>query len=472
MPTNIFSGLTAASSALAGLQSIVPQVKNLATQIQPFCYCIAFVMLVVGTMRGFLRNDTQHLFSNLVRVVILVALIGSWPTIENAVNNAVNSFCNLQVGSNFFSSTSSNSSGRLNLAWLEATIAQKAAGINVSQPGWETALSWALSPISHLLNLVLYGTYLLTLLLCDLIAVGMNLLQQCIIILFDLYVPIGFAEFSIPSLRGQAETFFKAYVGLQCWPIGWIFANIVAVALLNGLAPPSPENAAAIVIAIVLCIPVILWIVIGYVLAPFYVQKVVIRGGTELQAFAGAMISAVGGTSGAVYGGAFGMAKRATLGLNQGIGAIKYPINNWGSGSQQNNNAGNQDNSSNGQQGSGIDDALGSLLPEYRDIEESGGSNGGAADRARNLGVRGLSKAMDAGEFAARTAGNMANTLGALVADASGNRIGPERGFSLPRMQRNSSNRSSRRAANYLNQSTPNQSNPDPSDLNSQFPND
>jgi hypothetical protein len=466
MPTSIFSGLTSVSSALAGLQSIVPQIKSLATQIQPFCYCIAFVILVFGTMRGFLRNDTQHFFSNLVRVVILVALMGSWPAIEYALNNAVNSFCNLQVGSNFFASTSSNSSGRLNLAWLETTIAQKAAGINVSQPGWEIALSWALSPISHLLNLVLYGTYLLTLLLCDLIAVGMNLLQQCIIILFDLYVPIGLAEFSIPSLRGQAETFFKAYIGIQCWPIGWILANIVAVALLNGLTAPSPENAAAIVIAIVLCIPVILWIIIGYVLAPFYVQKVVMRGGAELQAFAGAMISAVGGTSGAVYAGAFAMGRRATQGLSQGIGAIKYPIGSGVSGAQQNNNAGNQDNGSNGQQSIGIDDALGALLPGYRQIEGSEGSNGGAADRARNLGVWGLTKAMGAGEFAARTAGNMADTLGALVADSSGNRIGPERYFTLPRMQRNSSNRSSRRAANYLNQSTPDLSNPNPSDPN------
>jgi hypothetical protein len=164
------------------------------------------------------------------------------------------------------------------------------------------------------------------------------------------------------------------------------------------------------------------------------------------------------------------MAKRATLGLSQGIGAVKYPINNWGSGAQQNNNSGNQADNSNGQQGGGIDDALGAFLPGYRQIE--GGSNRGAADGARNLGIWGLTKAVDAGEFAARTAGNMADSLGALVADASGNRIGPERNFSLPRMQRNSSNRSSRRAANYLNQSTPNQSNPDPSDLDIQSPND
>ena len=460
MPTAMFSGLTAVSSALAGLQSVIPQIKSVASQIQPLCYCIAFVMLVFGTMRGFLRNETQHLLGNLVRVVILVALMGSWPAIENALNNAVNAFCNVQVGSNFFASTSPNSSGRLNLTWLESTIQQKAAGINVAQSGWETALSWALSPISHLLNLVLYGIYLLVLLLCDFIAIGMNLLQQCIIIFFDLYVPIGFAEFSVPSLRGQAETFFKAYLGVQCWPIGWILANIVAVALLNGLTPPSPENAVAIVIAIVLCIPVILWIVIGYVLAPFYVQKVVMRGGAELQAFAGAMISAVGGTSGAVYGGVFGLGRSAALGINQAVGAIKNPIGKGISPSKSTNNASSQGNGSSGQQAAGTDDALGDLLPGYRYIEETGGSNGGTADRARNLGVWGLTKAIDAGEFAARTAGNMANTLGALVADASGNRIGPERNFCFPQTKRNSPNRSSRRAANYLKQSTSNQSNP------------
>jgi hypothetical protein len=291
----------------------------------------------------------------------------------------------------------------------------------------------------------------------------MEVLQSCILVFLGLYVPIGFAEFSIPSLRGQAAAFFKAYIGVQCWPIGWVFVNVVTIALCQNLIAPNQENLGELLIAILWCIPVLLWVVIGHVLAPFYTQKIVVRGGAELQAFAGAMISAVGGTSGAFYGGAFGLGKRATLGLSQGIGAIKYPIANARSGARQSNSSGNDGNNSDGEQGSGIDDMLGTFLPGYRGIEGSGGSNGGAAGRARNLGVWGLTKAMDAGEFAARTAGNMANTLGSLVADASGNRIGSE-SFSLPRKQRNAPNRSSRRAANYLNRSTPQQSNPDPSD--------
>ena len=476
MPTTVFSSLTNLTSFASSLTQIIPNIQNLASQLQPFFYCIAFVLMVFGSMRGFLHNDTQRFFGNLLRVVILIALMGSWPAIKGAASSAVNALCTVQVNSNLFSGTNitglglqtNSGTGQLNVSALESVIMQK--GLAQLNPSLQQTIINFFNPVTHYLCMILYAIYLLALVVCQLIVAGMNLLQQCVVMLFDLYVPIGLAEFSVPNLRGQAEAFFKAYLGVQCWPIGWILANVVTVALFNCLIPPAAENAIAIVLAIVVCIPIVLWMVIGYVLAPFYVQKVVMRGGAELQAFAGAMISAVGGTSGAVYGGAFGMAKRATVGLSQGIGAIKYPINNWGSGSQQSNNTGNQGNSSNGQQGSGIDDALGSLLPRYRDIEESGGSNGGAADRARNLGAWGLTKAMNAGEFAARTVGNMADTLGALVADASGNRIGPEKGFSLPRMQRNPSNRSSRRAANYLNQSTPNQSNPDSSDPNQSVP--
>lgn len=461
MPSNLFSGV---ASFLSGLLKVIPGINSVAGQVAPYFVCVAFLLLVFGCMRGFLQNDTRHFFGNLARVVILIALIGNSQTLESAIESAVNAFCNLQVSSGF--STNSNGAGRLDLSGLFSTIAHKAVGVNDSQnSGSQNVLQQIIGTINtltHPLCLILYGIYVLALLLCEFIAAGMNVLQQCIIIFLDLYIPIGFAEFSIPSLRGQAETFFKAYIGVQCWPVGWVLANIVTINLLQGISPPNPEDAGALVLAIILCVPLLLWMVIGYVLAPFYVQKVVMRGGAEVQAFAGAMISAVGGTSGAVYGGAFALAKSATLGLNQSIGPIKNPIGRGLSGSQQTNNTRNQGNGSNGQEGIGVDDVLDYLLPGYRNIEESGGSNGGAADRARNLGIWGLTKAVGAGEFAARTAGDMVNTLGALVADASGNRIGPERNF-LPQIKRNSPNRSSRRAANYLNQSTPSQSSPDQS---------
>ena len=471
MLPNIVSAYYGVTSFLSNLLKILPGIADVAAQVAPFFLCVAFVLLIFGSMRGFLQNDTRHFFGNLLRVVTLVVLIGNAQFIEGAVSNAVNAFCSLQVKSNFFSASNpATISGRLNLTDLANAIGQKVGVIGSQSPLQQAAN--LINTLTHPLCQVLYAIYVLALLLCLFIAAGMNVLQQCIIVFLNLYVPIGLAEFSIPNLRGQAEAFFKCYIGVQSWPIGWVLANIVTIALLQSFTPPNPENTGAIVMAIICCVPLILWMVIGYVLAPFYVQKVVMRGGSELQAFAGAMISAVGGTSAAVYGGAFALTRGATAGLSQGIGAIKYSGGKGSSGFQStsNDSAPNQGSSSQGDPGTGVDDALDSFLPGYRGIEQEGGSNGGTANRARNLGVWGLTKGMDAGEFVARTAGNMSNTLGALVADASGHGIGPEKNFSLPRMKRNSPTRSSRRAATYLNQSTPsqsnpNQSNPDPSDL-------
>jgi hypothetical protein len=452
MASNIFNSV---SSFLSGLLKIIPGIQLVTSQIAPYFLCVAFVLLVFGTMRGFLQNDTPHLFGNLLRVVILVVLIGNSSAIESVISNAVTAFCNVQVSSGFFSTNGSNS-GLLNVNSIFNTIAEKVAGVSSSQSMLQQLIN-TISTVTNPLYQVLYAIYVLALLLCEFIVAGMNVLQQCIITFLNLYVPIGFAEFSIPNLRGQAEAFFKSYVGVLCWPVGWVLANVVTVNLLQALNPPSSWDTGSLLMAIVLCVPLVLWMVIGYVLAPFYVQKVVVRGGSELQAFAGAMISAVGGTTGSVYGGAFGLAKSATLGLTQGVGAIRSPIGNGGysrngtSGSQLTNNSAAEGNDGSGQDGMGTD-VLGSLLPAHNGVQNSRGSNGGAAARARNLGVWGVARVIDAGEFAARTAGNMASTLGGLVADASGNRIGPEQNFSFPRTKRNLWNRSSRRAANYLNQ--------------------
>jgi hypothetical protein len=53
----------------------------------------------------------------------------------------------------------------------------------------------------------------------------------------------------------------------------------------------------------VLAVPVVLWVLIGHVVAPIFVQKVVIRGGSVIQGFAGTVFSAVGASSLAIYSG-------------------------------------------------------------------------------------------------------------------------------------------------------------------------
>jgi hypothetical protein len=216
------------------------------------------------------------------------------------------------------------------------------------------------------------------------------------------------------------------------------------------LIAPNQENLGQLLIAILWCVPVLLWVVIGHVLAPFYTQKIVVRGGAELQGFVGAMISAVGGASGSMFGtgfsfGRWGMQKLSDMGQPKNHGRARGP-----SGPKSAHDNLGQANGSGDGHGFGSEELFSDGAAGTNASERAEPNWKGPLPGAIRLGVKGVGKLLDTGEFGARTAGNMANTLGALVADASGNRIGPERTVSFPRFPGNKQNRSSGRAAGYV----------------------
>lgn len=478
--------LSSVSSFASGLAAIVTGMQKVADQIEPIFLCVAFVLLVFGTMRGFMQNDLRHFFGNLVRVVILVSLIGNWTLVTGIVSNAVNAACGLQISANFGVLTNNQTmttSARMDIGQLTQILGSKASGSitaivqgQTTQPassqaqsanGLQQFLNWfnpasqvqqagqaalqsALSTATHALCAVLYTVFLLALLFCELIVVLMEVLQNCILVFLGLYVPIGFAEFSIPSLRGQAEGFFKTYIGVQCWPIGWVFVNVITIALCKNLIAPNQENLGQLLIAILWCVPVLLWVVIGHILAPFYTQKIVVRGGAELQGFVGAMISAVGGATGSVYGTGFSFGRWGAQKLN----SASHPKQSGGDRGHANTKSayGNRAvaNGSVDEHGFGAEHFSSDGIAGTNTHGGTETNVKGALPGAMRLGVKGVGKLWDASEFGVRTAGNMANTLGALVADASGNRIGPEGRLSFPRFPGTKQNRSSRRAAGYV----------------------
>ena len=486
MPTSLSSMLSSVSSFANGLTAIVAGMQKVADQIEPIFLCVAFLLLVFGTMRGFMQNDLRHFFANLVRVVVLVSLIGNWTVVTGIVTNAVNSACGVQISANFGVLTNNQSmttSARMDIGQLTQILESKASGsltamvqgqttqpansqaqsanglqqflnwlnpVNQVQQAGQAALQSALSTVTHALCAVLYAVFLLALLLCELIVVLMEVLQNCILVFLGLYVPIGFAEFSIPSLRGQAEAFFKTYIGIQCWPIGWVFVNVVTIALCQNLIAPNQENLGQLLLAILWCVPVLIWVVIGHILAPFYTQKIVVRGGAELQGFVGAMISAVGGATGSVYGTGFSLGRWGAQKLNH----MGHPRKN--DGDRRHSNARSAYDNRAVANGSTAEHGFGAENLSSDGIAGTNTNNGaepnvkGALPGAMRLGVKGVAKLWDAGEFGVKSAGSMANTLGALVADASGNRIGPEGRLSFPRFPGSKQNRSSRRAAGYV----------------------
>src|SRR6202790_271952 len=131
----------------------------------------------------------------------------------------------------------------------------------------------------------------------------MQFLQKVVVIGFKLYTPIAVAEYAHRSLKSKAIGFFLTFVGVLSWPVGWSLVNSVTLGIFKSLPAPENQNFATLMIAIVLAVPVLLWVLIGHVVAPIFVQKVVIRGGSVIQGFAGTIFSAVGASSLAIYSG-------------------------------------------------------------------------------------------------------------------------------------------------------------------------
>jgi hypothetical protein len=157
---------------------------------------------------------------------------------------------------------------------------------------------------------ILFAIYLLCLLLCKVIIIVMQFVQKVVVIGFKLYTPIAIAEYAHRSLKSKAIGFFLTFIGVLTWPVGWSLVNSVTLGIFKSLPAPQNQDFATLMIAIVLAVPVLLWVLIGHVVAPIFVQKAVIRGGAVIQGFAGTIFSAVGASSMAIYSG--GMAASAT----------------------------------------------------------------------------------------------------------------------------------------------------------------
>jgi hypothetical protein len=318
---------------------------------------IAFVLLVFGAMRGFLHCDIQRFFQNLLRMMILVCLIGNTNDLITLFQNAANGLAawpvtrQISLGALKFNFTTGQRPVIEKLLEVlqektqsSVTVQNKGSagsapprdnggnsavgGINVIglalnagqtvKAAAEQAADWLWDAAKNVVWQVLFGVYLLSLLLCKAVIVLMAFLQGVLVVLFGLYAPIGFAELSIPSFKHKGQGFFLTFVGLLCWPIGWSFVNAVTLELFQALPAPQNQSFPTLIAAIVASVPILLWVFVGHVLCPTFAQKVVIRGGAAIQAMAGAMVGVMAlGTanaySGLIRGGA---SKLGGYGLN------------------------------------------------------------------------------------------------------------------------------------------------------------
>src|SRR5438105_3195440 len=82
------------------LQEILAAMRYIESQLQPLVLVVAFVLLVFGTMRGFLEPEPRKLMLNLLRAVIIVCLIGHWFQIKQWLGYAAEGLTQYRVNVN------------------------------------------------------------------------------------------------------------------------------------------------------------------------------------------------------------------------------------------------------------------------------------------------------------------------------------------------------------------------------------
>jgi hypothetical protein len=324
----IYSDLALRLDGFLDLEPLLNSIQSRLNGYLPAVYLIAFVMLVAGAIREFLYPELRRFMQSILRYVLLVALIGFLPSFINWCDQAFKALAELpaaqtvKFGDSSYSIKSTDGSTVIAIEEvLESKIAMpntgpqrsggnKAPAQDSPEFSWNpldlgknasAAWNYVVGRGVNLVWQILFAIYLLCLLLCKSIILIMQFIQKATIIGFKLYAPIAVAEYAHHSLKGKATGFFLTFVGIMTWPVGWSIVNVVTLAVLKSVPGPQDQNFATLIVAIVLAIPVLLWVVIGHVIAPIYMQKIVLRGGAVIQGFAGTICSVVGAGSAAAF---------------------------------------------------------------------------------------------------------------------------------------------------------------------------
>jgi hypothetical protein len=71
-----YTSLAGALDKVFNLEPLVNSIEGVLNDYRPAAYAIAFILLVVGTMREFLYPETRRFLQAVLRAVLLVATIG------------------------------------------------------------------------------------------------------------------------------------------------------------------------------------------------------------------------------------------------------------------------------------------------------------------------------------------------------------------------------------------------------------
>ena len=325
---------------MLGYSQIIKPFESLVKVLMPYTQTVAFILLVWAFMKNNLEGERKKTFEVLVRSIILVAIIFMSPKLGETLDSMVKALLSAPVTVN--SADGGQITGQLgpdpdkaiagigkllngivdpaSYAALGARAQadqsarqqqlQPQSGGNQIQQAWDATMKGIGSALQNIPGFkyvaegysmaknfgwtVFYWMIKLAQTLAGLIIYLGYAIQRLLLLAMSLYLPIVMGEMASRTLRTRAVHFLLLYIGLFCWPLGWAVVNIVVLVILASFPQASAVSLEDLIRMFFMFLPLCLGILVGYIVAPFFVQKIIARGGSSIQGFGGQVIAGLG----------------------------------------------------------------------------------------------------------------------------------------------------------------------------------
>jgi hypothetical protein len=283
---------------------LVP-LQELAQQLIWVTRGMAFLFLVWTFKQRLQTRAPGELWATMARSVVLVAVIAGGTQLVYMVDRGINGILAMPIHATTrdgvqLSDTLGTTPDMIGQRWAlimgEVKNPAAQAGQDSSQNNsWVPGVNQIVGAWNFAKNLawnIIHGIWRLAQLLTMFFLSGVYILQRILLIAGGVYFPIAIGQLGTRTLRSSGLHFIQSYLGLFAWPLGWGVVNLFVLAAIA--MNPARVNVTVedLIRSLVLGFPILVGIVLGYFLAPFMIQKVVVRGGSAIQAFLGQMFAA------------------------------------------------------------------------------------------------------------------------------------------------------------------------------------
>ena len=332
----------------------IPAIVQLCNQVLPAFVLVAAMIVVIGFIMSLVGSET--VMAPTIQIIVIFACMATAPWMmtiaESLANGLVGAIAGLVPNMNWLPVANPGpNSLALDFTTPFATIGKYVGGsfATPNAQAWEIG-KWTDYIFRGVVIAITGAVAVVTVFIME----SLLLLQKVILAFSGPLLPIFIASLSIPAMRGAAQNFIKAVLGVMVWPAGWAIAFIGAQAALQHLTPPSWNAPLFQLVLSFMALAIVCgYMVVSTILAPVLIARSLTHGtnfaaglvgGVSAAGLAGAASSARAGgaIAGAVAGspaGPSGVATGAAIGSQAGgaaagaIGLVAQSVDGLDGGS-------------------------------------------------------------------------------------------------------------------------------------------